>query len=82
MHNALICIMMHMKEEGMMISQAQKTRLEVLARDVGYRVRVSPSQIEVKDDHGGYTFENSDVSYNAAIAFLKQLKERTRGDQK
>lgn len=57
-----------------MITEAQKTRLQVLARDVGYRVQVSSSLIEVKDSHGGYTFDNNDVSYHAAITMLKQLK--------
>jgi hypothetical protein len=57
-----------------MITDAQKQRLRILARDVGYTITTNVFQIRVEGEHA-YVLANNEEGYNTAIAALIRLKK-------
>lgn len=63
------------------ITEAEKTRLKILARDLGYQVKTAGTEIRVVASSGDTVFANDASGYVGAAAMLEQLKTaRDRGE--
>jgi len=58
-----------------MISQQERTKLKILARDIGYQVEITVGEIRVLASYGDTLFSNDAAGYFGAAVMLEKLKK-------